>query len=377
MKLQPGTQTRLRGCVQRHRTDLHSVSHSRKESGEDKESNPMGSRITHAAQHLSENEVQERMQREQRHWCRRRWEIIAQALKAPRKAEEIAKTVGVSVATVHQVMSAYKRGGVAAIETAGKGGRRHQYLTLAQERALLAPFLARAARGEMVTAAQIQQAFEAQVKQSVAPSTIYRLLDRHGWRQLGVDTSSAQAPQGPPACRNTASVPQGSKPSSRKGKPACRNTGSVLKPREPSPSKDKLQGYPSDLTDQEWAILEPLIPPAKPGGRPRSVDMRAVIDAIFYVDRTGCQWRALPHDFPPWSTVWTYFRTWRTDGTWERIHTALREQVRVKQGREPTPSAAIIDSQSVKTSQKGGGAATTVARRSKAASAISWWIPTA
>src|SRR5437879_10092880 len=69
--------------------------------------------------------------------------------------------------------------------------------------------------------------------------------------------------------------------------------------------------------------------------------MRAVIDAIFYVDRTGCQWRALPHDFPPWSTVWSYFRIWRNDGTWERIHTALREQVRVKQGREPTPSAAI------------------------------------
>ncbi len=96
--------------------------------------------------------------------------------------------------------------------------------------------------------------------------------------------------------------------------------------------------------------------------------MRAVIDAIFYVDRTGCQWRALPHDFPPWSTVWTYFRTWRNDGTWERIHTALREQVRVKQGREPTLSAAIIDSQSVKTREIGGGAAMTEARRSKAAS---------
>jgi len=132
------------------------------------------------------------------------------------------------------------------------------------------------------------------------------------------------------------------------------------------------QGYPSDLTDQEWAILEPLIPPAKPGGRPRTVDLRAVLNALLYVDRTGCQWRALPHDFAPWPTVWTYFRTWRNDGTWERIHTALREAVRVKQGREPTPSAAIIDSQSVKTSQKGGGAATTGAKRSKAASGISW-----
>src|SRR5690349_20145795 len=111
--------------------------------------------------------------------------------------------------------------------------------------------------------------------------------------------------------------------------------------------------YPSDLTDQQWEILEPLIPPAKPGGHPRTTDMREVINAILYLDRTGGQWRALPHDFPPWSTVWSYFRRWRNDDTWKRIHTALREQTRVKQGREPTPSAAIIDSHYMKTSQKG------------------------
>jgi putative transposase len=93
--------------------------------------------------------------------------------------------------------------------------------------------------------------------------------------------------------------------------------------------------YPSDLTEQQWAILEPLVPPAKPGGHPRTTDIREVINAILDLDRTGGQWRALSHDFPPWSTVWSYFRTWCTDGTWQRIHTALREQTRVKHGREP------------------------------------------
>src|SRR5919112_1435327 len=100
------------------------------------------------------------------------------------------------------------------------------------------------------------------------------------------------------------------------------------------------QLYPSDLTDREWDVIKPLIPPAKPGGRPRSTDMRLLLNAIFYVDRGGIAWRYLPREYPPWETVYGSFRRWRVDGVWQRIHDRLRSLVRVKEGREAQPTAA-------------------------------------
>jgi putative transposase len=114
------------------------------------------------------------------------------------------------------------------------------------------------------------------------------------------------------------------------------------------------QPYPTDLSDVEWQRIQPYLPAPKSGGRPRVHTLREILNAIFYIVRSGCTWRMLPHDLPPWKTVYHYFRLWRKDGTWERINSALRVEVRVAAGREPEPSAAVIDSQSVKKTETPG-----------------------
>ena len=131
----------------------------------------------------------------------------------------------------------------------------------------------------------------------------------------------------------------------------------------------RRRAYPSDLSDAEWVLVEPALAPA-PTGRPRTRDLREIVDGIFYVLRTGCQWRYLPADYGPWSTVSYYFYQWRDDGTWAGILDELRRAERVRQGRHPEPSGLLLDSQSVKTTERGGRAATTGASRSRGASAI-------
>jgi putative transposase len=136
-----------------------------------------------------------------------------------------------------------------------------------------------------------------------------------------------------------------------------------MEPRKP---------YPTDLSDREWALIQQLVPAAKPGGRPEKYPKREILDAIFYILRGGCAWRLLPHDFPPWQIVYQYFWRWRNDGTWQRMHDLLRGDVRVAAGKRRQPSAAMLDSQSVKTTEKGGSVAMIRTSTSRDASAISW-----
>lgn len=138
-------------------------------------------------------------------------------------------------------------------------------------------------------------------------------------------------------------------------------------------SRKRKTSYPSDLTDKEWALLEPLLPVTWKNGRPPRHEMREIINAIRYLLRTGCQWRYMPCEFPPWKTVYWWWNKWSKEGTWEEVHDKLAGKLRQKQGRDSYPTAAIIDSQSVKASQKGAAVKldTTPEKRLKAGNAIS------
>jgi putative transposase len=142
--------------------------------------------------------------------------------------------------------------------------------------------------------------------------------------------------------------------------------------RLPEIANPTRQPYPSDLSDAEWDILKPLLPKPKGFGHPVEVDFREILNGIFYVQRTGCQWEMMPHDLPPYSTVYSYFRKWQRKGIWQQMHDQIREQLRTKLGRDEQSTVAMADSQSVKTTEKRGrSTGSMVARRLKDVSVIS------
>src|SRR4051812_12916540 len=140
---------------------------------------------------------------------------------------------------------------------------------------------------------------------------------------------------------------------------------------------DTRRAYQTDLTDAQWAQVRRFIPAPKPGGRPAKYARREIINAILYLVRSGCQWRMLPHEFPPWKSVYGYFAAWKKDGTLDRLHDELRGDLRRAEGKQRQPTAAILDSQSVKTTEKGGPAATMVERRSPVGNGTSSWTRSA
>ena len=327
----------------------------------------MGTRVTRAATHVSAEVIQQRMRAEASAWRRRYWHIIWLALSAPRHAEEIARQVGVSPVTVHRVLARYRRGGAAAIEGVRKGGRRHGCLPLSQEAAFLAPFAERAAGGERVRVEEIQQALHTRLGQAVHRVTVERLLARHGWRWR--DTSG-RAAQPAPGVAETAVGPQ--------ERPSAPAPPVAERSRRPLPGGQPraLPRYPSDLTDQEWALVEPLLPPAKSGG-----------------DRAA--WTCAKCSMP--CSTWTAPGV--NGGPAQRL-SALADGVDLlppvaqrrhlgtspygparagaRQGRPGADAQRGHHRQSIGEDQpKGGGAAMTAARRSRAASATSSSIPTA
>lgn len=256
----------------------------------------------------------------------KRGSIIA-AILAGEPVAAVARRVGIAKGTAYDLLRLYRQTGSLAPRPHNSTWR--SKLSDADREALRSACLAAPELSQRALADWLAEERGVRVSQSIIGKELRRL----GVRQVPVPR---EGPLAEPPPRRTRAY-------------RCRPRGPRLAARP---------GYPSDLSDEEWRMLEPLIPAPKSGGRPVEHHRRDIVEAILYVLRTGCQWRALPHDFPPWPTVYDLFRKWGQLGIWERANDILREGSRRRDGRNARPSAAIIDSQSVKTTEKGGPVAT-------------------
>jgi len=277
----------------------------------------------------SSEELEARWQAETHPQRRQRLQALYQ-LRQGQRATQVSALLNIPLRTLQQWITWYRRGGLSELlrRICGNGSKgRPAYLSSAQEQAVLAALH----RGQFTTVKQVRDWIEAQWGIHFTDSGLYSWLCRQAASQAHTP------PDADIVCTAVVGASQ----------------AQWQMQRIPKPSQSP-RAYPSDLSDEQWQLLSPLLPPAPACGRERDTSLRAVLNAILYVLRCGCAWRYLPHDFPAWSTVYDYFRQWRCAGIWDKIHSQLRAQLRLHMGRAATPSAAIIDSQSVKTTEKGG-----------------------
>ena len=280
-------------------------------------------------------EWQESVEEIRAHWQaeanperRQRLQVLYE-LRQGQQATQVSAQLSIPLRTVQQWITWYRSGGLTEllrrVRGHGKQGR-PAYLSDHQAQIVLAAVRA----GQFTTVDQVRNWIETRWAICYSTSGLYSWLCRQS------QAERSRTPQG-----RTQS-------SDRDPKQAQWQIGLMPTTTQNQP------GYPSNLSDEQWQLLVPLLPSAPAEGRARKVALRAVLNAILYVLRCGCAWRYLPHDFPAWQTVYDYFSKWRQTGVWEQIHSRLRAQLRVQMGRDASPSAAIIDSQSVKTTEKGG-----------------------